>query len=325
MKVRIITAVIVACGLSFVSFSGPASTQILKSEQYLPYGLPIRPGQDIEAPPHPFSSTDHGRPIRNTMPGTNMAGRSDVDLPRRYHSFGVNDGSTPTFEPGSGDRGLWLTGGEGVYAGNDASLELVIPDPAIGTTLYAPTHMSPGNACIETVTAHWRYTGMSATAHGHGFWDWCVTDGVGGWQVFEFMDSAWTDQYVRRFRGRAHYWTQVYNDAPSSWKGMLYNFNQGQWEEKTSISGSNVSGFGQLGWTMWESHYLMDSTQVCPRFPDIRASDLQLYINGSWTGVTDSTSLNTLGPYGRCWVESSYTFRLARDLDTWLARTSTAR
>jgi hypothetical protein len=298
----------------------PSAQDTGSGQMYLPYGLPIPPGVEISEPPQPFNKVAHGQPIRNSIPGANMAGRLDVSLPKRHHTVAVDESNTPTFEPGSGDRGLWLTAGEGIYARNDARLTLSIPDAAVGTTLYAPTHMSPGNSCVETVTAHWRYEGMNSTAHGHGFWDWCESDGTGSWQVFEFMDADWTNRYVRRLEGQLRYWTQVYSDSPLSWKGMLYNFNEGRWEEKTTISGSSLSG--PTGWTMWESHYLMDVAQVCPQFPDIQASDLQLYINGSWTRLSASNSDDTLGPYGRCWLDGTYTFRLSKKRDMWLARTS---
>ncbi len=196
-----------------------------------------------------------------------------------------------------------------------------IPDAAIGTTLYAPTHMSPGGACIETVTAHWRYSGMSTTAHAHGFWDWCATDGTGGWQVFEFMDSTWLNTYVRSIKGEPRYWTQVYSDGPSSWKGVLYNFLQGRWEEKTAISGTSVSELGATGWTMWESHYLMDVAQLCPTLPDIEASGLQIFAGGKWSSLGPEYAQNTLGPYGMCWTNSTYTFRLAPQMGGWEAQT----
>jgi hypothetical protein len=314
--------VLTAFGFLCAVLVSPAHAQGAPTEQsYLPYGLRIAPGVEITAPPQPFESARHGRPLPNTRAHHNMVGRPNITLPSRDYGFGVGP-YTPTEEPGSGDRGLWLYGGEGIYAENDAALNVAIPDAAIGTTIYAPTHMSPGGACMETVTAHWRYAGMDTTAHAHGFWDWCISDGVGGWQVFEFMDANWVAQYVRPYRGEARYWTQVYRDAPNSWKGLLYNFTQGAWEEKVAISGSNVSGFGSTGWTMWESHYLMDYAQVCPQFPDIRASGLQLFVNGTWVALDSATSDDTLGPYGQCWVDGTYTFRLAKKRDTWLARTA---
>jgi hypothetical protein len=284
-------------------------------------GMPVPAGVEIADPPPPFSAV-HGRAVGNTMREANAVARGDVKLPKRFHSFGYEDEYTPAFEPGSGDRGLWLSGAEGIYAGNDASLDLSIPDAAIGTTIYAPTHMSPGGACMETVTAHWRYTGMAVTAHGHGFWDWCASDGSTGWQVFEFMDASWVDRYVRKYRGEPRYWTQVYRSGPSSWGGLLYNFNLGRWEEKTAIAGTNISGFGQTGWSMWESHYLMDGARLCPAFPDIRTLGLQLWIDDAWTALTDTTAQDTLGPYGRCWVDGTYGFRFANRADNWLARTS---
>ena len=309
-------------GLLCVASVSPVRSQGAPPQAtYLPYGLRVAPGIEIVAPPQPFNRAQHGRALPNTAPHANMVGRPNVTLPRRDSGFGVGP-YTPAEEPGSGDRGLWLYGGDGIYAGNDAALDLAIPDSAIGTTIYAPTHMSPGGACMETVTAHWRYAGMGSTAHAHGFWDWCASDGASGWQVFEFMDANWVAQYVRSYRGEGRYWTQVYSDAPNSWKGLLYNFTQGVWEEKVAISGSNISGFGSTGWTMWESHYLMDVAQVCPRFPDIRASGLQLSQNGTWVTLDTTNSDDTLGPYGLCWVDGTYTFRLAKKRDNWLARTA---
>jgi hypothetical protein len=317
-----VSRVLTAIAVLHLALVFPARAQdSAAQESYLPYGLRIAPGVEITAMPQPFDSARHGRPLSNTSPNANMVGRPDVTLPRRDYGFGVGP-YAPTEEPGSGDRGLWLYGAEGIYAGNDPALELAIPDAAIGTTIYAPTHMAPGGACMETVTAHWRYDGMDATAHAHGFWDWCMSDGVGGWQVFEFMDATWVARYVRPYRGDQRYWTQVYTHAPGSWKGLLYNFSEGAWEEKVAISGSNVSGFGSTGWTMWESHYLMDVAQVCPRFPDIRASGLRLFLSGTWVALDSATSDDTLGPYGRCWIDGTYTFRLAKKRDTWLARTA---
>lgn len=319
---KILTVISLVLASLILSSIAPSAQNASRELTYLPYGLPIPAGVEITQIPPPFTKAVHGQPIRNTMPRANLVGRPDVQLPRRDNRVSRDEAYTPTFEPGSGDRGLWLTAGEGIYATNDASLTLSIPDVAIGTTLYTPTHLSPGGACMETVTAHWRYQGMGATAHGHGFWDFCESDGQGGWQVFELMDSIWTNRYVRKSQGKLRYWTQVYQDFPLSWKGLLYNFEQGVWEEKTAITGLSRAGFGQTGWTMWESHYLMDVARVCPKFPDIQASDLQVYVNGAWTRLTASNSDDTLGPFGQCWLDDTYTFRISSKRDVWLARTS---
>src|SRR5207248_3703972 len=138
-------------------------------------------------------------------------------------------------------------------------------------------------------TAHWYYSGMGGTAHGHGFWDWCATDGSGGWQVFESMDSTWQAKYIRKSQGEGRYWTQVYR-SESCWTGTLYNFTLGQWEEKTTICGTGQSGFGTTGWTMWESHYLMDQARICPTFPDIEAADLRVLTAGGWSRLTKANS-----------------------------------
>lgn len=162
---------------------------------------------------------------------------------------------------------------------------------------------------------------MSFTGHGLGFWDWCATDGTGGWQVFEFMDSDWLSKYVRRIHGEPKFWIQVYSDAPASWKALLYNFTAGQWEERTAIAGINMSGFGNTGWTMWESHYMMDVAGVCPNLSGIQASDLKIYMDGSWVDLNSSNAQNSLGLYGKCWLDGSYTFHLSPKWDSWQAKT----
>ena len=321
--------------LAAVALAAPPSVQAQNNDpsEHLPYGVPIPPGQGITRPPEPYAPSQHGRPLTNTQPDANVAGRPDVQLPVRDHRARVPDRISPTAEPGpgdsfptelpgSGDRGLWIyPGSSGVYAINDAQTNLSIPASAIGTTIYAPTHMSAGNACMETVTAHWYFSGMSGTAHAHGFWDWCMTDGSGAWQVFEFMDATWQQKYVRSFGGEPRYATQVYELSPGCWIGMLYNFTLGQWEEKTTICGTGQSGFGNIGWTMWESHYLMDQAQVCPAFPDVRASEVRVWRGDRWTHLTPPES-GALGPYGMCWNNGTYEFSNAQDFDYWQASTS---
>jgi hypothetical protein len=78
-------------------------------QAYLPYGARIAPNVEINLPPQPFDERIHGHAIPNTIPNANMVGRSGVRLPDRFYT--MNRGEyTPTFEPGSGDRGLWLMG-----------------------------------------------------------------------------------------------------------------------------------------------------------------------------------------------------------------------
>ena len=288
-----------------------------EGREHLLYGVPVPPGQEVTLPPEAYQPARHGPPLANTQPQANAVGKRDVKLPERPLPPQTRPSSTavPAIVPGSGDRGFWVLSGSGIYAINDARTDLSLPGTAIGTTIYAPTHMAAGNTCIETVTAHWRFSGMAATSHGHGFWDWCETDGTGGWQVFEFMDAAWQAKYVRTTRGQARYSTQVFKNGVC-WSGLLFNYGQGQWEEKTTICGSGPYSYG---WTMWESHYMMDQARVCPKLPPIEASGLQV-LAGTWQRLTNENS-SQLGPYGLCWDNTSYTFHVHSANDDWHAHT----
>jgi hypothetical protein len=284
----------------------------------LQYGVPVPEGQELTAAPEPFDEKVHGRAIPNTQPQANEVLKgAAARLPERSSRPRPRD-PIPDIFPGSGDRGFWVNQGQGIFAANDAQTDLVIPDNAIGTTIYAPTHMPAGNVCVETVTAHWRYSGMATTAHAHGFWDHCGFDGATGWQTFEGMDATWKGKYVRIFDGEERYFTEAYKDGNGCAHGLLYNFNLGLWEEKlTPICGN--SSFA-TGWTMWESHYLMDVAQRCPAFPRVRASGIQLYTVSAWPAL-DTSNSSQLGPYGLCWTNGTYNFSVAVPNSDWTALT----
>lgn len=277
--------------------------------------------------PEPYDPKKHGPPLMNTIPGQNLANVPGANIPRRKRvptRFNI-----PSEDPGSGDRGYFLYAdgynSAGIYVLNDAQTDLIIPDNAVGTTIYAPTHMSAGGACLETVTAHYRYSG-TATIHGHGFWDWCRSSP--GWQTFEEMNSTWKAKYVRVQDGEERYLTQVVSTTPDNptggcWQGLLYNYQTTQWEQKAYSCGNNQTGWGTTGWTMWESHYLMDQAQVCPVFPSI----------GAWHIITLGTSggmwyslgfgaQGPLGPTGLCWTNGTYTFNVpSTSNNSWIAYT----
>lgn len=284
--------------------------------EFLPRGVTIPEEHEIPAPPSPFKNGEFLLP--NTQPKANLTKIPGAPLPVREFLPAIPGGKpdySPNELPGSGDQGFWISGSSGVYAGNDAQTNLSIPANAIGTTIYAPTNMPAGLACIETVAAHYRYTGMSSTAHGHGFWDHCITR---GWKLFELMNDTWRSKYVRSFRGEGVYFTEAYKYGNCS-RGLLYNFTTGQWEEKATVCSAS-SGYPS-GWSMWESHYLMDKAQVCPVFPDIRSSSIRvLKGDGTWTNMTSSYT-SKLGPYGMCWTNGTYTFHVYSVNYDWEGRT----
>jgi hypothetical protein len=60
--------------------------------------------------------------------------------------------------PSTADGGFYFNASgtyTGLYAGNDAQYDLVIPNLGTGVTLYAPTHMPHKDSCVEAVTRHW--------------------------------------------------------------------------------------------------------------------------------------------------------------------------
>lgn len=296
-------------------------------ERYLPYGVPVPEGQVVDALPEPYDPARHGPAIRNTAPGQNLAKMPGAAIPRRKHTPKKFD--IPTIDPGSGDRGYFLYADQynsaGIYVVNDAQTNVSIPSSAIGTTIYAPTHMSAGGTCLETVTAHYRYSGQSTTTHGHGFWDWCRSSP--GWQTFEVMNSTWKSKYVRVQDGEERYLTQVVSTNPANptggcWQGLLWNYSAGYWEQKAYSCGNNLSGWGTTGWTMWESHYMMDQAQVCPVFPSIGAWHIvTVGTNGTYYSLGFG-SQGPLGPTGLCWNNGTYTFNVpASSSNSWIAYT----
>lgn len=312
-----------AAAALLVVTSGAARAQ-QDTTKYLPYRVPIPPGQAIDRGPEPYNAQKHGPPLRNTQPGLNIAAQRGANLPRvdsngkgpRGRPGDAGRPNLPTPVPGSGDRGFWISSGYGIYAANDAQTNVVIPDNAVGTTIYAPTHMPAGNSCIETVTAHWRYSGQSTTTHGHGFWDHCFKK---TWYTFEYMDATWKSKYVRTLDGEDRYYTQVNRSGTNCWNGLLYNFTSGVWEDKVSPVVCGASN-NPSGWTMWESHNLMDVNKVCPSFPGIRASALQTLTSTGWVNL-GSGNTSQLGPTGMCWTGNTYTFHIHAANYDWHAHT----
>jgi hypothetical protein len=242
--------------------------------------------------------------------------RKGATPPERPPQAGDQALVLPTPWPGTGDRGFYLWNSHGIYAAHDAQTDLSIPNNAVGTTIYAPTSMPAGGSCVETVTAHYRYSGMASTVHGHGFWDHCVAN---GWVTFETMDATWQGKYVRTMDGEGRYFTQVYRTSDGCWNGELYNYSLGRWEQKARVCGTWSR---TDGWTMWESHYLMDVAKACPSFPHIRSSSIQILTSGGWQFLgTSSTYQSQLGPSGMCWTNGTYQFRVNVANHDWTART----
>jgi hypothetical protein len=143
--------------------------------QYLPYGVPVPQDQPVTVPPKPYDPATDPPPIANTQPEKNLAKdpKYKDKLPKKGKP---SKKGLPSEYPGTGDAGFYINGNfqapldsSGIYAGNDAQLNLVIPTSSRDVTIYAPTHMPPNNTCLETTTVHFRPVGQNYTQHAHGF------------------------------------------------------------------------------------------------------------------------------------------------------------
>jgi len=280
---------------------GSAENRSPENPEYLAYGVSIPEDMVPALPPEPYDSLRHG-PTFNPVP--------ELDLVAHPGKL-----SLPDAPAGDGDRGFFINGtaGIGIYARNDVQDNVVIPAANAGTTIYAPTHQSPGGSCIETVRASWRPVGASGTSHGHGFWDWCRASP--GWGSFEAIDATWKSKYARSDGSENMYYTNVYKSSGNCWVGLLWNYNTGVWDQKLSSCGTTKTGFGTTGWTMWESWSLTS----CPAFPRIKSTTIQTYVGGSWQALTPART-TTLGPSG-CFSSGAYTFAVLTANSAWEGRT----
>lgn len=154
---------------------------------------------------------------------------------------------------------------------------------------------------------------MSNTLNYHGYWNHCGGEA----NFWENMDSTWQGKYARTYDGELAYFSEVYKDGSGCWRGVLYNFNTGLWEDKFTKCGSSSIG---NGWSMWESHYMMDVAQVCPNLPRIRARGVRIRVSGSWTLLSTSNSTD-YGPFGLCFTNGTYGFQVINANYDWQALT----
>jgi hypothetical protein len=305
--------------------------QAPSGQRHLARGVPIPPGQAVDALPEPYDPARDGAPGKNPIlpdPAFNPHRPQPRSIPSRKDLGGAAD-----VTPGNGDRGWFMyfsyQSSGGVYVANDAQTNLVIPDAAVnaasgqGVILYAPTHLAPGGSCLETTTRHQKFSAGAATQHHHGFWDWCTnrgntapnSNGTSWYSAPEDMTSAtWQNYYVRynSSTGDYEYITQVYSDRPSSpqgscWTGLIYNYQLARWDQKARSCGNTLIPYwGTTGWTMWESYNWMASG--CLSIPGIKAwSILTQGQDNSWYGLTLGP-VGTLDSGSTCFSNGQYTF-----------------
>lgn len=289
--------------------------------RYLPYGVPVPVGAVVTALPEPYDPEKHGPPTTDAFPQQNEASTPDAVSDASHRRGRWKTESDPP--PGTGDRGLWISAGIGIYAINDLEANLFIsgPTPTQTITMYTPTHQSAGGSCVETVRRHRRASGSPSTSHHHGFWDWCRA--TPGWGLLEVTSTTWQNKYARIISGgpgTLEYITQVWRSTATCWDGLLYNYSTGTWDSKLVSCGTTQTGFGNTGWTMWES-YGMFELGLCPDLPDIHARNILTLVAGNWTGLTSSNSsaLNPTSCFTVGW--SDYTWHTHGSNSYWEAHT----
>ena len=137
-----------------------------------------------------------------------------------------------------------------------------------GQTLYAPT-LLPSNYCpLESVTAYWDKTKRAWRGYNH----------VGGvWWPTDYFSAGWVDAHVRNWNGVPCYDSRVVKE--DKWYLQLYNYSEGEWEQKASSTGS--SGWN-VGWENWEEYEMQGNW---PTSPKINCFNLEVRVNSSWENV----------------------------------------
>lgn len=136
-------------------------------------------------------------------------------------------------------------------------------------------------SCLEATQVYRRLAGGATTGKYFGVWDHCQSGNPGAFLVFEPQDPNWQNRYVRTYQGKPTYSVSITTINSGStmgqcWYANIYDYILGGWVQKLSRCGIPVHNWAYVGWTMWESWYLTNST-ICPTLPSIRSLDIVLY------------------------------------------------
>lgn len=299
----------------------PAVAELQRSvpeQQWLRVGTKVPIGDSISAPPEPYNPMRHGAPKRSDIAFTNLARRPEfANAPKRGRPV---SGGIEVPAPGTGDRGFWLAQASvpwfGSYAVYDLNMSLGLPAAwnTNGVWVYAPTMMPPGGSCVEVTQVYRRLHGGSTTGKLFGIWDWCQS-GTGEFDILEAQVTAWTNRYVRTYQGKPTYAVTIVTPNTGRtmgqcWYAHLYDYLLGGWVQRLARCGTPVRQSPALGWTMWESWWLTNSSS-CPVMPSIRSLDIVLYHPNTGAAVpftSASSDYSPLGPTGTCWQNGNYSF-----------------
>jgi hypothetical protein len=232
--------------------------------------------------------------------------------------------------PGTGDKGYDLTRNNfplytGVAAGMEVENNIVLPTNK-DIVIYAPTMKPAGRACPEAVVVHWVELNSHTLYHNFGFWDHCT---AGSWITwYDTTNSTFRSKYIRHEIDNVNWSMSVYIIPVSSrcWRGYIFNYNTGQMDilsGTNALCGTLPADYDNNGWTMWESHRLMDTTPPnCLDLPNLYSYGIMQWDQGGQQWVL----LNALGQdsvpfqYGACGTNGTYGWSLPWP-SQWIALT----
>jgi len=172
---------------------------------------------------------------------------------------------------------------------------------ADGTTLYAPTLMSPGNGSLEIVTAYYNPSGATyGTLDKLYVYDHVTDD----WEYSDTIDSSFMNTYT----SGGNYYAEVM-EISGTWYAKIYNFDTSSWE---TLHSQSSDGSRSDGWYIWEEDGFSSG---CPTVdPEIEGDLLKVLYNGNWVLAT-STYSNTYDTGLPCsfsgtWDNNYYNWRV---------------
>jgi hypothetical protein len=215
--------------------------------------------------------------------------------------------------------------------------QLTLLDPVsnqIGDVLlYAPTMHAPNGSCLEAGTAYYNggsYTNDQTYMYVYAY-DFC---GGPGRTLHPDIVSSWYPSYVRRSPdGFPQYTVQICECVgPTTWSQRYYNYRTHRFDTFYKTSGT-YTGFGEGGWTQFETQYNVPVGTVAPcspNLPSIEESNVRFYSGRRIIFLNSRNSVlyqpepgeKSFGAYGDCFnyneTPASYRFTLPYETHrTW--------
>jgi hypothetical protein len=199
--------------------------------------------------------------------------------------------------------------------------------------LYAPTMKAPNGDCLEAGTAYYNggvYTNYTTHAYIYAF-DFC---GGPGQTLHPDLVHGWFDKYVRiNGGGVPEYAVQICNcTGAQAWSVRYYNYQTNVFDTFYSTTGF-YTGFGEGGWTQFETQYNVKSgtSAACsPSLPAIEDTSVHFIVDGRAVWLTPKNAVpyqhlpgeTSFGAWGTCFnynkTKASYVFGFPyRVYDSW--------